>query len=168
MCLNVEAPPPRPDQCELCELCEPLAGGALTSQRPDLQCEETAPAAVCRAGGTLRRRNVIISWRLRFTDPNCSVHAVAHSYVSPRHSELKLLEFGGTLMLGCDALSPAPLRRYHDSAGSAGHGVAHYTGWGGWDGKWGRAVAGEGGWGRKFRKCVCRKCPSAFRLHLIT
>lgn len=134
VCSNVEAPPPRPDQCEQCELCEPLAGGALTSQRPDLQCEETAPAAVCRAGGTQRRRNVIISWRLRFTDPNCSVHAVAHSYVSPRHSELNLLEFGGTLMLGCDALSPAPLRRYHDSAGSAGHGVAHYTGWGrvGW------------------------------------
>lgn len=51
VCLNVEAPPPRPDQCELCGLCEPLAGGALTSQRPDLQCEETAPAAVCRAGG---------------------------------------------------------------------------------------------------------------------
>lgn len=75
---------------------------------------------------TQRRRNMIISWRLWFTDPNCSVHAVAHSYDSPRHSELNLLEFGGTLMSGCDALSPAPLCYSHDSARSAGHSAACY------------------------------------------
>lgn len=102
MCLNVFLETKSHSHCDGSALCEKVAGGEMTSQRPDLECEDTAPPASLTDSQTDRggEENVVILWRLWFTDPNCSVHAVAHSYVSPRHSELKLREFKVTLMLG--------------------------------------------------------------------
>lgn len=75
---------------------------------------------------------MIILWWLWFTDVNYSVHTVAHSYISPRQSELKLQEFKVTVMFSFDALSSAQFYFYQtanspQSDFHCGPGLTHYT-----------------------------------------
>lgn len=54
-----------------------------------------------------KRESKMVLWWSWFTDLNCSVHSVAHSYFSPRQSELKLEEFKVTFMFSYDAFGSA-------------------------------------------------------------
>lgn len=120
----------------------------LSASWPRVWRHSTSSQPHRQPDGPRGEENVVILWLLWFTDPNCSVHAVAHSYVPPRHSELKLRELKVTLMLGfwrpqlCTILLLS--HRWLSGGLRATAHSLHCLGRGG-----GR------GWSSKFRRCVC-------------
>lgn len=76
---------------------------SMTLHCPWPSVGETSASSQAKDGQ--RQRNRIILWWMWFTDLNCSVHGVAHSYIAPCQWELKLQEFKVTLMFICSALS---------------------------------------------------------------
>lgn len=118
-----------------------LAGGLMTFYCPDLKSfKKRASSRASRQMDTERVRtrererekSKMILWWSWFTDLNCSVHSVAHSYFSPRQSELKLEEFKVTFMFSYDAFGSASCSFYEtaNSSQSDFHcrpGFTHYT-----------------------------------------
>lgn len=74
---------------------------------PQVLKKKKASSRATRQMDTEREKSRMILWWSRFTDLNCSVHGVAHSYLSPCQSELKLEEFKVTFMFSYDAFGSA-------------------------------------------------------------